>query len=127
MNLLETPVGAVNDPLLCQLFEELEAITRVRVEDRFQDSVNAFLWQTLYRNGSQKFVKLTKDEVDSLPPTREVLLGKTLKKLDGTSVYRLCAELAQRNGESADRYWGTQLYSFLNKHFPDINKRRKRR
>jgi hypothetical protein len=126
-SLLETPLGAINDPLLRQLFEELEAITRVRVADRLHETVNAFLFQSLYRNGSQQFVKLTKDEVDSLPLTGEVLLGKTLRKLDDTSVYRLCDELARRKGGSADRYWGTQLYSFLNKEFPNIAKKRKRR
>ena len=119
MKMTEQKLGAIKDPLLISMIQELSVATKVHARE--DAMLWSFLTQCLYPFGSDQRYKLDKNDFNPVG-----LLMIKIGKLKDTAIWDLCDEIARKHNQSAELYLNTSLYLFFNKHLPDFGKKPKK-
>lgn len=123
---LDTPIGDIADEDIQNLLEDLESIARVPRESFFNSTLWGFLAQCVYPNGgTEKRIKIEKDDVESINPTRTNYLLLKIKKLNETEIYEIFMEICRKRNLSPEKEEGKALYNFLNLNLPNYGKKKK--
>jgi len=117
--LVDTPLPEIEDRDLLSLITEMENVTTVHPEDTYL--LFGYLSQCLYPAGAG-----SRYEIEGGRIIPGGLLSRKISKLRDSLIYRVCDEIAQTHGLSAEAVENLSLRVFFNKYLPNFEKKAKK-
>lgn len=114
-NILQTFIKDLDqDGKVMQLLREIEQVIQFPIAPYLKASMVVH-YLTDYRVRRP----ITKDSIDAIPFSDDLLLKKKINKLHDTDIYLLCHEIAQMKRSGVEKIAGKTLYVFLDQYLKD--------